>query len=327
MHCEICGFECESAKGFGLHIVKIHKISTETYYKQFLLKSETDGLCKTCGKQTKFRNLAFGYSSFCCSRCGTVNPETIEKLKATNLRIYGQAHHNELSKEEREARLIEKQRLTPQQRREETCLKKYGVKSPLCLKTVQEQSKLTQIEKHGHVCNFASKEYTENWKQKYKEKTGYDSPNQNPAVKQKKIETFNSRFGVDNPMQNHDILVKQHKRYEYNGVNFDSSWELAYFIYLTDHNISFEYHPNISFKYTTDDGIIHQYFPDFKVEDTLVEIKGEHLLTGNMKIPDSKIKCMQDNSVQLIDASGIKPIMQYIKNKYGKTYLSKFRHK
>ena len=60
------------------------------------------------------------------------------------------------------------------------------------------------------------------------------------------------------------------------GIIFDSSWELAYYIYLRDFGIPFEYHPNIEipYKIDEDDTKFKIYHPDFKVYDKLVEIKG-----------------------------------------------------
>ena len=74
-------------------------------------------------------------------------------------------------------------------------------------------------------------------------------------------------------MQNHDIRISSQQKYLYNNINFDSSWELAYYIWLTDNNIEFEYQPNISFEYMVN-GKIHKYFPDFLINDEYIEIKG-----------------------------------------------------
>ena len=42
-------------------------------------------------------------------------------------------------------------------------------------------------------------------------------------------------------MHVHDFFIKGCKFYCYNNVMFDSSWELAYYIWLKDNNINFEY--------------------------------------------------------------------------------------
>lgn len=64
---------------------------------------------------------------------------------------------------------------------------------------------------------------------------------------------------------------------------FDSSWEIAYYIWLKDNMIIFEYQPNISFKYIVN-GQIHYYRPDFKVNDEIHEIKGEQFFNETAMI-------------------------------------------
>lgn len=49
-------------------------------------------------------------------------------------------------------------------------------------------------------------------------------------------------------------------------MNFDTAPELAYFIWLKDNNINFEYHPEKFFEYSFND-TIRRYFPDFRVND------------------------------------------------------------
>ena len=50
-----------------------------------------------------------------------------------------------------------------------------------------------------------------------------------------------AKYGYESAMQNPEIRKKAQARYSYNGISFDSSWELAYFIWLTDNGVDFEY--------------------------------------------------------------------------------------
>ena len=79
---------------------------------------------------------------------------------------------------------------------------------------------------------------------------------------------------------------KAKSKYFYNNIFFDSAPELAYYIWLKDNNISFEYHPNVSFKYEHG-GRTYIYQPDFKVGNKLIEIKGDHFFKedGTMQNP------------------------------------------
>lgn len=58
-------------------------------------------------------------------------------------------------------------------------------------------------------------------------------------------------------------------------MNFDSIYEIAYYIWLVDNNIRFKYEPDMSILYIFD-GKQHWYMPDFIVEGKIIEIKGDH---------------------------------------------------
>ena len=77
-------------------------------------------------------------------------------------------------------------------------------------------------------------------------------------------------------MQNPDFRRKTMKKYTYDGITFSSKPEIAYYIWLTDNNIRFEYEPNVRFEYTFDNKTRY-YHPDFYLIDdnVFVEIKGD----------------------------------------------------
>lgn len=60
-------------------------------------------------------------------------------------------------------------------------------------------------------------------------------------------DTMLKRYGVKYSAQNHDIFIKMRRKYQFNGICFDSFPEIAYYIWLTDNNITFQYQPNIQF--------------------------------------------------------------------------------
>ena len=118
-------------------------------------------------------------------------------------------------------------------------------------------------------------------------------------------------------------------------MNFDSIYEIAFYIWLVDNNIQFEYEPAISMQYIFD-GKRHQYMPDFIVEGQVVEIKGDHFFKedGTMQNPydhsldplyEAKHQCMLANNVKIIKVSEMKDVLEYICSKYGKNYLKQFR--
>jgi len=69
----------------------------------------------------------------------------------------------------------------------------------------------------------------------------------------------------------------------YNNVYFDSTWEIAYYIYCKDHNINIK-RCNEKFEYINVDGKKRFYYPDFRVEGKLTEIKGYHTINVQQKI-------------------------------------------
>lgn len=130
-------------------------------------------------------------------------------------------------------------------------------------------------------------------------------------VKDKVRKTYNNNFFRKNS-------------YLYDNILFDSGWELAYYIWLTDKNIEFEYHPNVYFKYN-DNGTIRHYYPDFKIKDEYIEIKGDMFLSdGKYKMTETKLQCILLNTT-LITRKEMKPILRYVYDKYGKDYIRKHK--
>ena len=78
--CPICGNYYNNKNGLGIHMSKIHKISHQEFYDTFY-KKEGDGLCLTCGKNTRFIDTVRGYVKHCSSKCCNNNPEVIQKIQ------------------------------------------------------------------------------------------------------------------------------------------------------------------------------------------------------------------------------------------------------
>lgn len=161
------------------------------------------------------------------------------------------------------------------------------------------------------------------------------------TIAQKNIETF----GVDNPWKLKSIQDKCRQKYIYQNIGFDSSPEIAFYIYHKDNNIDFEYQPNISFKYVFDNKV-HKYFPDFKVGDQYFEIKGDHFFKdGKMICPfrnkdwtdeqyqyecdkyEAKHQCMLKNNIIILMNNDYKFFIDYVKQTYGNKFLNQFKNK
>lgn len=101
----------------------------------------------------------------------------------------------------------------------------------------------------------------------------------------------------------------------YKGYFCGSSWELAWVIYNLEHNIQFKRNTD-GFEYTYD-GTIKIYYPDFKIDDVYIEIKGYH-----SKQFDAK-QLQFPHKLKVLHKSELKNIFKYVEDKYGKnfTYL------
>ena len=340
--CKLCNCDFNSYRSLGVHIKRTHHIETKEYYDNFY-KLEKEGFCKTCGKTTRFLNLKHGYLDFCSTKCVNNCKEIRNKIEFTNLKRYGVKTST--------------QNQDVLNKRKENNLKKYGVENPMSLKEVKEKQRLTILKLYGvenisqseifkkkkeesFLKNYGTTTYlvTDECRKKLEnkilEKYGVTNPSQADEIKFKKEQTILKNYGVTNPNYSKEIQSYRAKRYYYNNIMFDSSWELAYYIWLKDNNINFEYQPNISFEYIKDNKI-HRYYPDFKVNNELQEIKGTHFFDKDGQLIDpyskkllsEKYKCMQDNNIKILKENDIKPILEYIFEKYGRKYLKQFKVK
>lgn len=105
------------------------------------------------------------------------------------------------------------------------------------------------------------------------------------------------------------------KKGKYDGILFDSSWELAFYIYYKEHNLYIERcKEKRKYIYNNKE---YFYIPDFITNDGIIEIKGydtDRSISKSIQNPDIKVLHKND----LID------ILNYIINKYGDKFYNKF---
>jgi hypothetical protein len=238
--------------------------------------------------------------------------ETINKKPLSKNRIHQIAHqkyYEETTPEERLKIKTEKFRKTLfqnygpglkglQEKSSKTCLEKYGVKNPFQIKGINQKIEETKLKKYGD-------RYYNN--------------------REKSAKTCLEKYGVSKV---HSMTPK----YIINEKKFDSSWEVAYFLWLEDQHIDFIYKPK-EIEYQGSDGKIHHYYPDFYT-DHYIEIKGDHLYRNGVLTSPSgkklfleKTQCYKENNVEIITSSKLKPIMEWVEEKYGKNYISSFKIK
>lgn len=159
---------------------------------------------------------------------------------------------------------------------------------------------------------------------------------QGELLQKKSKEGLIKKYGVPYALQSPEIMAHTSNRfkYEYQDIVFDSSWELAFWIFHKDFNHQILREP-YALDYYTPDGKNHKYFPDFKVDGILYELKGLQFFDkdGNFRDPyaknqdkaKAKYQCMIDNNVVIITDPA--EYISYVENRYGKSYLLSFRLK
>ena len=214
----------------------------------------------------------------------------------------------------------------------------------LCGKCGAENS---LMEKYGVKNAFQSEEVKIKIKETNLSRLGVDNPAKSEIVQAKIRKTLFKKLGVTHQMKDCAIREKASKtciarygkicfpqaKYKYGGETFDSSWELAFYIYYKDYNFSIIRNKTKFFTYSYNEKS-YKYFPDFLIQNRIFEIKGQHFFdkSGKMINPFNsadnarvveKQKCIEQNKVILIrDCS---KYLRYINEKYGKNFLKSFR--
>lgn len=232
------------------------------------------------------------------------------------------------------------------EKRVQTCLAKYGTTNVAKVDKIKESFIKTNLERNGGMGFALCKDQTEIQKKahnelayKRKKKTnnerlGVDWPAQSKAVRDKMEKTYLDKTGYRNSMQNPEDRYKCiSKGYFYENTHFDSSWELAFYIWLKDNHREFLYHPKLTMDYIDDYGINRVYYPDFLVEGKFYEVKGDQFFdekgepfnqyTGEYW--RNKYNLLIQNNVIILKMDDIKFYLKYIKDKYGKNYLKSFK--
>lgn len=283
----------------------IHTLKTRVYWVLNHLEDFPECKNVKAGKTHKLKtanvlHIESGYPQYCNSRCQHEAPAYYEGIADAVEKKYGRGIRNAYQIPE----VIESLKMRKDEleaKKEATRLKNFG--DPHFNNS--KQACQTKKEKYGSVWNLEECEKT--WQRKY---------------------------GVSHPMHDPEVQLKHRTAsYIYDGVKFDSSWELAVYIWLIDHNIVFEYQPTTpEFWYFTEDGKKHRYFPDFKIAGKIVELKGDNAFTKDGKPVkngwldwEAKYKCMLENGIKIWRKKEVQPYLEYVSEKYGHDYLKKFK--
>ena len=104
----------------------------------------------------------------------------------------------------------------------------------------------------------------------------------------------------------------------YKGIFCDSSWELAFVIYKKDREEKIE--RNTEWREYTLGGKTRKYLPDFVTREGIIEIKG-------FKTDEWGQKHKENPDVIVLYEEEMKPILEYVKSKYGNDFIKLYEDK
>lgn len=125
--------------------------------------------------------------------------------------------------------------------------------------------------------------------------------------------TLRARIATGEVCYDNTIRFK-YKFGTYKGYHCDSSWELAFVLYNLDHGVTFSRN-TLCFPYEYD-GVIHNYYPDFIIDNVYYEIKS---------YVDDRVqsKCRDfpsDKTLIILDHDKMQKYLSYCESTYGKNF-------
>lgn len=264
-------------------------------------------VCEVCGKPVKFSAYYLGYKKTCSLSCAGKSAN--QKGASVKLERYGSVNNRK--------------------KQGETKLERYGDPNY----NNWDKSYETKQKRYGDP-NFNN---ISKAKETFLRKYGVDNASKLPATVEKMKATNLERRGVEFPSQDPEVIRKMResskKKYVYEGLSFDSSWELAFYIMNEDAGHKVVREP-LMIPYESR-GITYYYIPDFSVNGSLYEMKGSQLIKDGVWVPSpeslretsdpealkekmrDKQKCAEASGVEVIDHIKIKPYLLYCTAKFG----------
>ena len=250
-------------------------------------------ICSKCGKEVHKTCAHFNYKLLCES-CSTI--ETSQKRYGVNNVFQLQRVRESAQKafQENKEEIIEKRRAN--------AMAKYGIPNAANTPEAMAKYKATCMKKYGclPICSKESKE--------------------------KAQQTCLARYGDEFPLRSKTFRDNNFSNYLYEGEYFDSSWELAFYIYHKDKKSNIiRSHKTIKYTFNGEE---HRYFPDFEIDGKFFEVKSpylyEQLLVPNT-VENAKLNCMKENDAAIL--TNCTKYLKYIERHYGKDYFEQFKQR
>lgn len=300
-------------------------------------------------KNTLLKNVIYGYRTYCSMSCRNKDKEFVKKCKNTLKIKYGSNFNEVITNKRKETKKhnYNDENYNNRDKAKITYIEKLGVDNPSKSIIIKEKKENTCLKHYGVKYFLQSEEGKENFKLKCYEKFNVDNPSKDNTIKEKKKETTLNNYNVPYPMQS-DIVkekykntckekygvnnvsqnVEIHKKQLYgkykapNGKTYDSSWEYKFEKYLIENKVNYEYQSSTTFKWIDYNGKERTYIPDFKLitenGEQFIEIKGDYFFDKNGKFFDpydkteigyynaeQKYNCMINNGVKILLSSDL----------------------
>ena len=288
--CKYCGKEFETAQKLGGHVSrcslnpnknqeKIHQKIKENFEKRNPLEEHVLK-CQVCGTeytlQIRHKQFEEGkYRKTCCLECA-------HKLTYLNSNI--EERNKKISKS-----MIGK---IPY-------IKDKHLENGNWITNNEEYKKVIRF--NGY-CKYCGKKILNLSKSQF---CSDDCRNKSKHEKLSKISKENNFGGY------HPNSIKKHHHGNYKGIHCDSSWELAYLVWCLEHNIKIERCNEI--RYYKVNKQTRKYFPDFIVNNQIIEIKG-------YLDKYSQLKSEQNPDIKVLLKEDLNEMLNYVINKYGKKF-------
>lgn len=221
-----------------------------------------------------------------------------------------------------------------QEKIKQTNLERYGVEYTWQSENTKSKATKTKLERYNraNVGQFGTAEHRAAMIDKY----GVATPMESQSLKDKLANNMLAKYGVKRYAQCAEFHRKARKRYKYMEEKFDSSWELALWIYAIDHNEVIIRCP-ITLEYVANNKT-HIYVPDFLYKGQLIEIKGDNWFDSNGELycpidhnKDSIFKakylCAIANNIIFWRKTDVLFAIEYCKQKYNdKNWYKQFKY-
>lgn len=273
----------------------LNESDSSIFARLFCLKNNLteQPTCQTngCNNKVHWNKNKREFFHHCSNKCKNKDPIVQEKMQQTTMKHFGVKHS------------AQSQEIQSKQR--STSMARYGVEYASQTPEFRERVKQTCLKRFKAPSTFQSKEIQEKIRQTIFEKYGYKYFQSTDTFKKQCQETWFSHFGVNHPMWSDEIKWKVHQTHifkwgcwycqtpeftkkshmpytnpKYPDISWATSWEFKVYDFLTEHNIPFEYQPDISIPFECE-GTYHTYHPDFLVNDRLYEVKGDNFFRIN----------------------------------------------